>query len=333
MWRFKNDAVHHQQITGTDMRALGFWDFGGPDVLRVIELAVPAAAAGEIVVRVVAATVNPTDTLMRAGKQAAMMTALEPPYIAGMEFAGHVHSLGVGVDGFTVGQPVMGVVNPRRLRGGAHAGYVVASVPSLALLPDTVDLIEAATVPMNGLTALMIMELVGLRTGQSLLVTGAAGAVGGYVVQLAHDAGIIVLADARDSDAKLMCSLGADHIVPRGDGMAAAVQRLFPGGVDGLVDAAVLGARAGAFVRSGGVAVSLRKSNPINDPRLRTHYVSVLDQMSNTAMLARLADLLVRRVLTPRVAHRLPMARAAEAHTLVEAGGLRGRVVLLFAVA
>ena len=100
------------------MLAVTFAEFGGPDVLRITALSEPVPGAGEAVVRVAAAPVNPTDILMRSGKQASLMTDLKPPYIAGMEFAGHVHSVGNDVSGLTVGQPVMGVVNPRpRPRG------------------------------------------------------------------------------------------------------------------------------------------------------------------------------------------------------------------------
>jgi len=102
------------------MRAAAFDRFGAPDVVRLTELPLPTAGEGQVVVRVVAATVNPTDTLMRAGKQVAMMGGLEPPFIAGMEFAGHIHEAGRGVSGLGVGQPVMGLVNPRRPERGAR---------------------------------------------------------------------------------------------------------------------------------------------------------------------------------------------------------------------
>ncbi len=106
------------------MQVIGFMEFGGPQVLRLMDLPQPTPATGEVVVRVAASTVNPTDLMMRAGLQAALMTGLVPPYIAGMEFSGHIHNVGDGVSGLTVGQPVMGVVNPRRPAGGAHAQYV-----------------------------------------------------------------------------------------------------------------------------------------------------------------------------------------------------------------
>ena len=104
------------------MLVIGFMEFGGPQVLQVMDLPQPTPAVGEVVVRVAASTVNPTDLMMRAGQQAALMTALTPPYIAGMEFSGHIHSVGDGVSGLSAGQPVMGVVNPRPLWAGNFGG-------------------------------------------------------------------------------------------------------------------------------------------------------------------------------------------------------------------
>src|SRR3982751_80557 len=129
------------------MRAVTFSEFGGPDVLRIIEMPLPEPGDHEIVVRVEAAPVNPTDIMMRSGKQASLMTGLKAPYIAGMEFAGRVHSVGTHVSGLTVGQSIMGVVNPRRPEGGAHAEFIRVPAASVAALAPSVHLVEAATVP------------------------------------------------------------------------------------------------------------------------------------------------------------------------------------------
>lgn len=312
------------------MHASAFETFGPPEVLRWIELPRPQARAGEVVVRVAAATVNPTDLMMREGAQVAMMKGLEPPFVAGMEFAGRVHEVGAGVVSLAVGQPVMGLVNPRRPERGAHAEYVVVPAASVVALPEGTDLVDAATMPMNGVTALMAMEYLGLQPGQSLLVTGGAGAVGGFVTQLAQHAGITVVADAKASDVELLKRLGAQAIVPRGEALTEAVRRQFPQGVDGLVDAALLGNAAGALVREGGVAVTVRRANPITDPRLVVRHVSVTDRVEDHAALDRVAQWFRDGVLTPRVALRVPGAEAAEAHRRVDQGGLRGRAVLLF---
>jgi NADPH:quinone reductase-like Zn-dependent oxidoreductase len=187
------------------MLAVSFEAFGPPDVLEIAERPEPVAEPGGVVVRVAASTVNPTDLMMRAGGQAAMMTQLAPPYVAGMEFSGTIESVGAGV-AFVPGQRVIGVVNPRRPAGGAHAERVAVPAVSVAPVPDGVDLVAAATVPMNALTALLALELVDLEPGQSLLVTGGAGMLGGYVVRLARRAGLTVVANGRDSPTPPCCA-------------------------------------------------------------------------------------------------------------------------------
>lgn len=311
------------------MLAVTFAVFGGPEVLRITELPEPIPGAGEVVIRVAASPVNPTDIMMRSGKQASMMVGLAPPFIAGMEFSGHVHSLGSDVSGFTTGQTVMGVVNPRRTAGGAHAQFTCVPAESVVALPTECDLVVASTVPMNGLTARAALDILGLHPGNSLLVTGAAGVLGGYVIQMAKREGLIVVADAKDSDIEWLTGLGADVIVPR-DGMDVAVRRRYPAGVDGVVDTALLTDRAGALVRDGGGAVSVRKTHPINDPRLRHRHVAVIEQMRNTVALKQLADLLRDGGFAIRIVDRLPMTEAARAHQRTEQGGLRGRIVLTF---
>lgn len=311
------------------MQAVTFDEFGGPDVLHLTEMPMPQPAAGEVVIRVAASPVNPTDLMMRSGLQASMMVGLTPPFIAGMEFAGHVHSLGGSVQGLKLRQPVMGVVNPRRPAGGAHTQYVCVPAASVVGLQEDADLVVASTVPMNGLTARAALDLLRLQPGNTLLVTGAAGVLGGYVIQLAKRDGLIVVADAKESDVEWLRGLGVDVIVPR-EGMDEAVRQRYPQGVDGVVDTALLQARAGALVRDGGAAVSVRKTHPINDPRLRHHHVAVIEQMSNTKALKQLAELLVDGGLNIRIVGQLPMAEAAQAHRITEDGGLRGRMVLTF---
>lgn len=312
------------------MRAAGFRAFGGPQALELLTLPRPVAARDEVLVQVAAAPVNPTDLLMLEGRQAARMVGLVPPYVAGMEFAGHVHALGPGVSGLRVGQAVMGLVNPRRPGGGAQADFVSVPAASLVPVPENLDLVQAAAIPMNGLTAVMCLEALGLHAGQSLLVTGAAGAVGHYVIQLARHAGLHVLADAKDADRALVLGSGADVIVPRGEGMAAAVRALYPGGVDALVDAALIGDSAMALVRDGGATALLRAAQVASDGRLRHTQISVTQRTLDTHALAWLAERAREGTLVPRVGTRLPLTRAREAYAQVQAGGLRGRVVLNF---
>jgi len=313
-----------------NMEAVVFDEFGGPEVLRLGPRAMPEAGPGEVVVRVAASTVNPTDLMMRNGTQAPMMQGLVPPFTPGMEFSGHVHALGEDVS-LPVGAPVIGVVNPRRPEGGAQARYVAVPAGSVAVVDPAVDLIAAATVPMNALTAAMSIEMLGLTAGQSVLVTGGAGMLGGSAIQLAHRAGLRVLANASPGDAELLRDFGADHVLPRDEGLAEALRAVAPDGVDGLIDGALIGNEVSHLVRDGAVAVSLRKSHPIHDPRLRCTVVSVIEGMERSDLLAAIAEDLSQGRLRPRVAEggRFDLAEVVAANRMAEISRARGRVVLV----
>lgn len=316
------------------MRAIGLTRFGGPEVLEELDVAAEPLGPGTVRVRVSAATVNPTDTGLRAGSRAAGDRPDGGIAVPGMDVAGTVVEIGDGAadltsEGLAVGDRVIGIVLP----SGAHGGYredIVLPARSVVRAPRGVTDIEAATLPMNGLTARQAMDKLALASGQVLAVTGAAGAVGGYVIQLAKAAGLTVIADAAEADEELVRGLGADTVVRRGDGFASQVREHYPEGVDGLVDTALMNAAALAAVRDGGVVATLRGYAGDGDRGLRVMPVRVADYAEEHEKLGELRDLVEVGVLTLRVADSYPAAQAAEAHRRLEAGGTRGRLVLRF---
>ncbi|MEV4109931.1 NADP-dependent oxidoreductase [Nonomuraea sp. NPDC049695] len=176
------------------MKAVGLTEFGGPDVLRVLELPVPEAGPGEIRIRVHAAAVNPVDTMVRRG--IAFVSDAEPAYIPGMDAAGVVEQVGEGVDSdLSVGDHVMAVAVISGTHG-AYAEHLVVPAESVVPVPAGTTDIEAATLPMSGLTARMALDLLDLTVGATVAVTGSTGAVGGYAVQLAKVDGFRAIADA-----------------------------------------------------------------------------------------------------------------------------------------
>ena len=243
------------------MKVIGVVEYGGPEALQVFEVPEPHAGPGQVRIRVHAATVNPTDTAVRNGARADAQKEFTAPYVPGMEAAGVLDEIGADVlTDLVVGENVMAIVVPR----GSHGAYgelVVVPIESVARVPSGASLVEAATLPMNGLTARLALDLLALQPGQILAVTGAAGAFGGYVVQLAKTEGLYVIADASPADAALVKSLGADDVVRRGDDVAERIRAIVPGGVDGFADGALLarqGAAGGARRRwAGGCAHGL----------------------------------------------------------------------------
>jgi NADPH:quinone reductase len=214
--------------------------------------------------------------------------------------------------------------------GGAYADELVVSAESVVRVPAGTDFTAAATLPMNGLTARTALDLLDLPADATVAVTGAAGAVGGYAVQLAKADGLHVIADAAKADEELMHRLGADKIVRRGEGFADRIRALVPNGVDGLVDAAVLDEAVVPAIRDHGALAVLRGWDGQPGRGITVGKVFVREQVTNTAALDRLRQQVEDGALTLRVARVFPADQAAEAHHLLQAGGLRGRIVLDF---
>jgi NADPH:quinone reductase len=314
------------------MRAVGLTSFGDADVLHLVDVPLPEPGDGEVRIKVAAATVNPSDAAFRAGAFGPPPHGDGPPYVAGWELAGVVDAVGSGSSraGAQVGDRVLAIVFPYAAGRGAQAEYVVVSGDSVALVPDGVSLAEAATLPMNGLTARLALDTLGLRPGQTLAVTGAAGAVGGYVMQLASAEGLRVIGDSSPADVDLVKSLGADVVVERGPDVAAAIRRQVPEGVDAVVDAALIGPPVLAAIKDGGQLIAVRPFAGESERSITITLVFVLDYVHEAAKLADLARLAEDGTLTLRVAEEIPAAEAARAHRQLEAGGTRGRLVLTF---
>ena len=301
-------------------------EFGGPEVLRLVDVADPVRGPGEVCIQVRACTVNPTDTMRRAGASAWHKVAPQGPFRLGMEVAGVVDEVGPGA-GFEVGDRVMALVVPS-VESGAYAERVVLPVDQVALAPRNVDLSHAATVPMNGLTALLALAAADLPAGETLAVTGAAGALGGYVVELAKARGLRVIADSSPADEELVRRLGAEWIVPRGHDVAAAIRRLVPAGVAALIDGSVQGAEVLPALSDGGTLVVLRPQD-LAPAHARVVFVWVSQALQRPDWLPELRRHVEEGHLTPRVAREFPLASAYEAHRLLERGGTRGRIVLI----
>jgi NADPH:quinone reductase-like Zn-dependent oxidoreductase len=312
------------------MKAIGVTEFGGPQALHVVDLPVPEAGPGEIRVRVHAAAVNPTDTGLRSGAAAALLKDVPPPYVPGMDVAGVVDQIGPGTaTDLRPGEHVMAIVLPR----GSHGGYselIVLPAESVARVPAGASDAEAASLPMNGLTTVQALDVLALEPGQLLAVTGAAGAVGGYAVQLGRAAGLRVIGDASEQDEQLVKDLGADVVVRRGPEFAARVRAAVPEGADGLVDAALLNELAVPAVRDGGRVATVRGYVGSDERGVTFHPVRVRTYAREHAKLDRLREQAEAGQVTLRVARILAAEHAPDAHRILEAGGTRGRLILEF---
>jgi NADPH:quinone reductase len=305
--------------------------YGGPEALRVFELPDRHAGPGEVRLAVHAAAVNPTDTFTRIGARHEQLREYEPPYVAGMDVAGVIDEIGPDtVTDLHVGDKVMAIVVP----AGQHGGYsdqLVLPALSIARIPAGATLVEASTLPMNGLTARKALDMLELPAGATIGVTGAAGAFGGYVVQLAKAEGLRVVADASEADEALVRSLGADIVVGRGDDVATRMREAVPEGVDAVADGAIQHALVLPAIRDGGAVAAVRPFPAAPERNITVHMVWVREYQLEQAKLDRLGRQVEQGAITLRVAATYPPERAGEAQARLEAGGTRGRLVIEFA--
>jgi NADPH2:quinone reductase len=316
----------------TTMKAVGLYDFGGPEVLQVLELAAPALTPEQVLVRVSAVPVNPTDLTFRRGGRAAQLADLPRPLIPGFDFAGSVAALGRSASGrIAVGDPVVGLAAPLRTGRGSYATFVAADERSVVRAPAGVGLSAASTLLLNALTAQVALDALEVRPGALILVTGAAGAVGGYVAQMAHQAGYRVIALARPSDRQALASWGVDWIFDRGRESVSDVGAMFGSTIDAAVDAADLQDQLLPLIKPGGRIASLKGWMPQKpSPDVRVVSIVGTDSATNTDLLASLVERAARQEIDLRVGATLPFTAASDAHRLVEHGGTRGRIVLDF---
>jgi NADPH:quinone reductase-like Zn-dependent oxidoreductase len=289
---------------------------GGPDAIEIIDVPLVEPGPGEVRIRVAAAAVNPVDVGVAAGRFHAIGLINQPERTGlGWDFAGTVDATGPGAD-LVVGTRVAGLVSGFDRDFGTYAEQLVVPASDLAVVPDGLDLVTASTVPLNGLAAAQIVDLLGdaPADGNRLLVTGAAGAVGGYVASLAPDRGWQVTGLARAEDEAFVRSLGANF--------TTHAER----GWDAVADGAVLQEEGLALVRDGGAFVGVSPSAVPATERGITVVVVVAHADG-----PRLADLLARAASgeLPARAHAVvPMDEVADAHRAVAKGGVRGRYVL-----
>jgi NADPH:quinone reductase-like Zn-dependent oxidoreductase len=310
------------------VRAVVITKPGDLDVLEVVDRPARKPGPGEVRIAVKAAAVNPTDISLRQRGGG----DLPAPWTPGMDAAGVVESVGPDVDRLKVGDDVMAAVSPRRPEGGARQELLVAPAASVVPIPDGATLVEAATLPMNGLTAWSGLDLLGLKPGETLAVTGGAGLLASYVIPLAKERGLRVIADAKPEDEELVRSFGADVVVPRGQGFTDAVLEAAPDGVDGLYDTALLRRAAFPAIRDGGQIVVVRgwDGDEVEDRGIRVHPVAVARVLDRTDWLEELRAFASDGRIKLRVAAEFPPEEAAEAERLMDAGGLRGRAVIVF---
>jgi NADPH2:quinone reductase len=322
------------------MRAIVIDRFGGSGELRAADLPRPEPQAGEVLVRVACAGVNPADWKTREGLLARYID-YRFPFVLGFDVAGVVESVGPGVETFKPGDRVFGTSMQGQGVDGSYAEYTRCHAALLAPMSAGLAFAEAAALPTAGTTAYgSLIDAGALRAGQTVLIHGGAGGVGGLAIQIARAAGARVAVTCSAAKIGYVRSLGAELAIDyRTQDVAAAVRAWMPDGVDLVLDAVgldTLAAQASRLVKRGGrfveVETLLSAASDAQKAEAAAHGVTVVSNMVAVARLpmhlASLACLVAEGGVRPPPIERLPLGDAALAHERVQSGQVRGKLVL-----
>jgi len=313
-------------------RAAVIYSFGGPDRFHLEQLPLAAPGAREVQVRVAAAAVNPVDLSTRAG-MVIPADAAHFPMTIGWDAAGTIEEVGEDVAGWTVGDRVAAMTVQPADQNGTYAEHINVATDLLAHVPDVVSLEQAATIPLAALTASQMLGSVHVPDGGTLLVDAPLGAVGRFVVQLARNKQLTVVAVTRPEERGAVLELGATEVVDRGD-FTAAVRELHPRGLDAAIDL-VGGATAHAAlasVREGGAYITAvppfqDESGPFTSERGIS--LEIQNVNPDPPELVRLLEAVGNGELRSDIERTYRLAHAAEAHRRQARGGLRGKLILV----
>ncbi|MEY9894441.1 NADPH2:quinone reductase [Catenulispora sp. MAP5-51] len=258
------------------MKALVARDYGPLEDLVVEEMPVPVPGPGQLLVRTEAAALNPADTALITGAMRDVLP-VGHPFIPGVDTAGIVVAVGEGVTRFAVGDPVLAW---NGIPSGTLAEFaIVGDGPGTGHRPAALDPVRAAALPTATLTGAALLDAAEVKPGGTLLIVGASGGIGSFLVQMAVQAGVRVLATGRAEDEEYLRGLGAHEFIDYRDAaVAAQTRRLVPGGVDAVIDLALAGpalAGSAAAVRSGGLVVSPKGGPDLFDGGVTGVYTGV----------------------------------------------------------
>ena len=312
------------------MRAVVINEFGGPEVLELIDTERPEPGPGEILVRVHAAGLNPADWKIRAGHIGHIG---EPPIVLGLDAAGVVEAAGPGVTAFAAGDEVYA---SKRSKNGTYAEFVVLDASEVARKPAGVSHIEAAALPTAGLTAWQVLhDGAELEPGQRVLVHAAAGGVGHLAVQIAKAAGAYVIGTASAGNHAFLRDLGADELIDYREQDFAEALAAETARVHVVIDAigGDYGPRSLKVLRPGGILLSIsgtgsdRRITPADAAAFGLRYAE-FGYRPSSADLDRIADLVTAGTLRVHVDRAFPLEDVAAAHRFSETGRVRGKTVL-----
>jgi NADPH:quinone reductase-like Zn-dependent oxidoreductase len=300
---------------------------------ELIEVPKPTPEAGEYLIRMGAAGMNPFDQKLANGLLDGKMSHVFP-LILGVDGAGTVERLGDGVRRFAVGDSIYGQFFRPPVGKGTYAEY--ATVPerlAVSKAPRSVDVSQAAAVPTAGMTALYSLDVAGLTSGQSVLIVGATGGVGSFATLLASRRGLRVIATAGPDAEEYVRSLGAEETVDyRKEPVVPQLRKKYPEGVDAVLDFAsepeAFAANA-SLVRRGGAALTSRGAAKVDELRQAGIRGVNIDLEASVALLDRMTKEIDEGGLRIPLGSKIPLEKAAEAFAHLQSHGARGKTVIV----
>lgn len=316
------------------MKAIVLREFGGRDVLGLEDVPRPVPEAGDVLIRIHAAGVNPVDWKIREGLLQGRLPH-EFPIIPGWDAAGVVEDVGSQATRFRPGDEVYAYCRKPVIQHGCYAEYIALDETSVALKPRAFGFAEAASIPLAALTAYQsLFDAGGVRAGTHILIHAGAGGVGGFAIQLAKQAGahVITTASARNHD--YVKKLGADMVIDYNDqDFRTAIRDAYPRGLDVVYDTVGGDVQVASadVLKKGGTMVSIlafQDEDALRAASIIPKYVFVAPNAEQLDLLARMID---RGALLTHLSSVLPLDEAAEAHRLIESGHTVGKIVLRIA--
>lgn len=303
-----------------NMKAVRIHQYGGPEELRLEDVPRPQPNAGEVLIRVIAAGVNPIDWQIRSGHMKEVMP-VTMPFIPGTDVSGVVETVGPGVTGFKKGNEVFGVGN------FGYAEFVIAKESELALKPSSIDHAHAAAIPVAASTAWQaLFKGAGLTSGQKVLVHGGAGGVGGFAVQFAKAKGAHVIATASGRNQSLLRELGVDEAIDYEKNKFEDLVR----DVDVVLDTqgGDTQRRSWKVLKKGGILVSIVQPPSAEEAAKYGVRSTMFVRQPNAGELSEIAKLIDSGKVKVVVETVLPLSQARRAQELSQAGHAKGKTVL-----
>ncbi|GAA6623595.1 NADP-dependent oxidoreductase [Scytonema sp. NUACC26] len=303
------------------MQAIRVYEYGESDVLTLETLAQPEPQPNEVLIRVQAAGVNPLDCKIRSGYMKEVFP-MPLPFTPGMDVAGIVEAIGSDVKAFQVGQAVYG-----ELKMGAYAEFATAPQDAIALKPQTLDFVQAASVPMVAMTAYQaLFDRADLKPGQTVLIHAASGGVGMFAVQFAKWKGAHVIGTTSAANGEFVQSLGADRVI---DYKATPFEQVVQN-VDVVLD--TLGgntqARSYSVLKPGGILVSTPAPPDSKKAQEQGIRAEMVNMEISASLLEEIANLLDSGLVKTVITQTFPLSEARQAQDLSQSGHVRGKIVL-----